>query len=579
MQHRVDTLHLSVHSPPGREAAAARVAERFTRDVLEQFSEIVEARSPGRVVLIRRMALRWSLSEAELADPANVANAAAELADSVAASGGALPRASDSVAVFDDAAGWLAGYLRQRALGAGGEWFHARWRDAERPGTASASPLRRDTVLAALSRLSATGQLAGVLAGLPPATITALGAALGIDGAAVLSREATAAAPVDVVAPGSALLTVTPPPTAPSAGAPAGDEAALLGAVAAVAQQSYERPRQPVAPGSLTPAEPDRQAAPATSFGGLFYLLSLALELGIGEALWKVCLPEGLILAHAAAALLGPEAAGDSAPCWFGRVAIRDLLTSPLVSPEQQAEVCIELLAATAVALPRYGVAPSPEVFLDLVPTQAGRMLVASGNGPFALFAWPAHDAAAAAAGVAAFLSMWPGSFPPPRGPGVLLDLDTSARLRLDTSEGRQTASARTVRAARFLPFARSVATTSAASQFASTTSAAAPSAAATSATTPAGSALLAQICGTLAELFTLRVGLVPADAAEVVARYLAIPAHVELELEAMTVVLPMARIDLAVRRAALDRNAGWVPWLQRTVRIEFAPEREGDVV
>ena len=100
---------------------------------------------------------------------------------------------------------------------------------------------------------------------------------------------------------------------------------------------------------------------------------------------------------------------------------MNELLECPPVSPEQQAEVCTELLAATAAALPRYGVAPEPEVFLDLVPSPAGRMLVAFGCGPFALFAWPADDARSVAAGLAAFLSVWPGSFPPPRAPDVLI--------------------------------------------------------------------------------------------------------------------------------------------------------------
>jgi hypothetical protein len=44
MQHRVDTLRLTVHSPPGREAERARLAERFTCQVLEQFGQMMEAR-------------------------------------------------------------------------------------------------------------------------------------------------------------------------------------------------------------------------------------------------------------------------------------------------------------------------------------------------------------------------------------------------------------------------------------------------------------------------------------------------------------------------------------------------------
>ena len=307
MQHRVDTLRLAVRSPAGREVPAARRAEQFTRDVLEQFSQIIEARSPGRVVLIRRMALRWSLSEAEMADPAAVAGHASELADSVPARGG-LQHATDTVAAFDDEAAWLAAYLRERAVGAAGEWFYVTWRQAERHGTATASPLRRDTVLGALSRLQATGELAGVLAGLPSETTTTLGAALGSDGAGAPGRNATAVAAVNAAAAGSELVGAAPLAAAPGDGALAGVEAALSASVAAVAQRTNAEPRQPGTLASMDAAVPDGQTNRATRFGGLFYLLSLALELGIGETLWKVCLPEGLILAHAAAALLGPDA-------------------------------------------------------------------------------------------------------------------------------------------------------------------------------------------------------------------------------------------------------------------------------
>jgi hypothetical protein len=235
-------------------------------------------------------------------------------------------------------------------------------------------------------------------------------------------------------------------------------------------------------------------------------------------------------------ALLGPDAARDPAPAMFGGVTAGELREWPAVSPEQQAEACTELLAASAAALPRYGMAPGPEVLLNLVASPTGRLLVASGHSPFVRFSWPAADARAAAAGLAAFLGAWPAAFPPPRASRVLLGLDQSTRLRPSSGPAA---------AAPWVP--------------------AAP--------TQAVSALLAQICGATAELFVLRAGGAPAAAAELASRYLAIPGRVMLAPEAMTVVLPMASIDLGVRRAALDRDTGWVPWLQRTVRIEFAPE------
>ena len=644
MPHSVDTLRLSVHSPAGREGKAAQLAERFTHEVLEQFSQIVEARSPGRVVLIRRMAVRWSLSEAEMADPETAVSCAAGLADGVAAGGSGASHASDTIVTFEDEAGWLAAYLRGRAAGAAGAWYHAAWREAEDPNAAGASPLRRETVLAALSRLRMTGEMADILAGLPRATTNALAAALDVGGApapetaetagapdaftprapyddlstglrdtdgnrdpgarramaldevpvdppaperadhrngqaknephiaaaaaapadttpspeppldapstearaapvaAATAAERTDDAPTDDAADGTVPAGMPPPSLPPHYAAARQQQAELVAAVAAATERTGRVPHQPLSSAPVGLPSPVGQTGAHTRFGGLFYLLALALELGIGESLWKACLPEGLILAHAAAALLGPEASGDSAPAAFGGVTMDDLRAHPPVSPEQQAEVSIELLAATADALPRYAVAPAPQAVLDLATSPAGRMLVATGLRPFALFAWPAPDARATAAGVAAFLSVWPGSFPPPQAREVLLGLDTSGRLRATPAP--------VPRAAALLP--------------------AAP--------TPPAAALLAQVCGAMAELFVVRTADAPA-AAEVVSHYLAIPGYVALAPEAMTVVLPMAGIDVAARRAALDRDPGWIPWLGRTVRIEFVPQGGGDVV
>jgi hypothetical protein len=44
-----------------------------------------------------------------------------------------------------------------------------------------------------------------------------------------------------------------------------------------------------------------------------------------------------------------------------------------------------------------------------------------------------------------------------------------------------------------------------------------------------------------------------------------------------MTVTLPMARVDRRVRRAGLDADPGWVPWLRRHVRIGFRENEAGD--
>jgi hypothetical protein len=561
MQHRVNALRVAVHSPAGREGPALQLAERFVRQVLDQLGEIVEARSHGAVVLIRKIALKCSLSEAEMADATAAAKCAGDLADAVQAQGGMPPRATDTMAVFTDEATWLTAYLRGRAGGGGAEWFHAAWRETETH--VGASPWRPETVVAALLRLSTTNELHNTLARLPRPTMATLVGALGIG-----ARAAAGAAPGGALTRGAG--------AAPGRGLEAGPARAdakadidgaggwpepdddmgalarlspegvtdngstLIAAVAAALRMSGDGPFPPAAPASS--GQEERGYVVSTRFGGLFYLMFLALELGIGESLWKACLKDGLILAHAAALLLGPDAAGDPAPAMFGGVTERELLEWPAVSPEQQAEVSVEILAAIAAALQRYGSPLRPEVVLDLAPSPAGRML-AGFSGPFSLFAWPAHDAVAVAAGLRTFLGAWSSSLPPPRARGVLLELDVSGRLQPLSG-----------------PVERR------------------PLIACPGPKAPA-SALLAQICGAVAELFALRAGSAEGSAASFVSRYLAIPGRVDLAPGSMTIVLPMGAIDIAVRRAALDRDAGWAPWLRRTVRIEFAPDGEQEPI
>ena len=99
---------------------------------------------------------------------------------------------------------------------------------------------------------------------------------------------------------------------------------------------------------------------------------------------------------------------------------------------------------------------------------------------------------------------------------------------------------------------------------------------------TNAASALV-QLCGGLLSLFHARLvahgGAEVADPAGLAARYLVLPGRIALAPETMTILLPMDRIDIALRAAGLDRDPGWVPWLQRTVRIEFEPVGPDDVL
>ena len=87
----------------------------------------------------------------------------------------------------------------------------------------------------------------------------------------------------------------------------------------------------------------------------------------------------------------------------------------------------------------------------------------------------------------------------------------------------------------------------------------------------PPAIAILCQLCGCLAYLFLARVAAGEVTSmATFVAEFLAVPADVEAEDDGYTVRLPMERIDPRVRRAGLDRDPGWVPWLDRSVRFVF---------
>ena len=166
---------------------------------------------------------------------------------------------------------------------------------------------------------------------------------------------------------------------------------------------------------------------------------------------------------------------------------------------------------------------------------------------PVAVFAWPAPDAAAVANGIEAFLRIWPAIAAAPQAPDFLCRLDGSGRLR------------------RFADPAGII------------------SCLLPTAPTASAAAALAQVCGSILQLFYTRLmghdGDAVSDAAGLVSRYLALPGRIVFAPEAMTIVMPMDRIDMALRRAALDRDPGWVPWLQRTVRIEFEPQSPEEVL
>jgi hypothetical protein len=270
-----------------------------------------------------------------------------------------------------------------------------------------------------------------------------------------------------------------------------------------------------------------------TRFGGFCYLLGLALELDMGEILWRACLPEGEALAHAVRAILADAA--DPAAALFGGVG--RIAAVPAITAEQQEEIAAALLAALVAALPRRGLASVPGAAIALVDAGGERLLVATPDrSPFAVYAWPAGTAAALRAGLSAFVNAWPASAPLSGSPG-LVSLDATGRLQPRPASPRPP----------LLPTGASAAAT----------------------------AVLAQVAGSLCQLFAARARLAAATPAELVERYLAVPARVVLAPGRMTVHIPADQVDLMLRRAALDRNPGWVPWLGREVAIVW----EGDEV
>jgi hypothetical protein len=594
--HHVAELCLRVRAGEAGAPDLRPRAERFARAVLERCAGLLEARAPGRVVLIRRLPLRWRLSEAALAGAAALERCAADIAaavEEVVRQAGA-PAADSDVAVFEDESHWRASHLLDGLRGRAGAWFYAPLEAEGDPVEALCAPQRRGLALGLLARLETEGRLIELLAALPPAQAGALAEALGAfppwvekhaaeitvaEGAA--TPAGTAEGPVGtrlaefaralpstlsvpalllalhvrahallgpaaaeeavqsaVTAALAARPRLTPPETAVPRTAPA---AAPLPPEPLVVPPAVARavpPSEDAGPGSALPlapgTEPPAETVFLTRFGGLFYLLTCALELDLGEALWKACLPEGDVLAQVAAAVLGPEAAGDPAPRLFGGVEPGRPL--PPVTPEQQQEVAAALIAPLAAALPRRGLADFPELVLDLVAHATGRLLVVATPGsPFAVFTWPATSAVEATAGLRAFLRVWPRSAPPVSARPALAELDASGRLH----PGRGASVSSNI----LIP--------------------AAPS--------PEAAALLAQAAGVLCGLFAARTGkLVWPDAAAFIRRYLALPTVVTVIAGEMLVTLPEKDIDLSIRRAGLDRDPGWIPWLARAVRLTF---------
>jgi hypothetical protein len=382
--------------------------------------------------------------------------------------------------------------------------------------------------------------LAQTLAGWPAAGAASRAIGLHIHAAVALGVDPDAR-PATVLASAAARIMAGAPalaaaaPTLPAAGMPppgGGGVGRSRGF-----WQDEESPADAGAPAAEPAARGEtEQAAVATTVAtrcaGLFYLLDRVQELELAESLWEACLPEGAVLAAAMTALLGPDFADDPAPELFG--GIDAVPGCPEVAAEQHAEVAAATCTALAAALPRRGLAETPPIVASLIAHPAGRLLVAAAEAsPFAFFAWPAGSPDSLRAGLRVLLEAWPPDLTVTAAP-ALAGLDATGRLR----PAREA-----VPGPLLLP--------------------AAPSATA--------AALLALVAGAPSMLFAVRAGETVRSAPAFVARYLVLDGLNRLAADEMTVIIDAEHIDIAPRRAGLDRDPGFLPWLRRSVRFVFA--------
>lgn len=558
MDGRVGRLALRVRAPAGRLNELGPAAERFAVRVLTRCDELLSEHSPGRIVLMRSLDMKWRLLTDALDHEGEIEAFASELAETLDenARGAHAPSEQSEVVVFENEIDWRAEYLAAVPYGGRRAWFFELLGAEGEPPGALVLPENRAMAREVLVKLQTKGRLAEALAALSGDRLRALAAPAGAPGSP--RRPASRAPLPEALEEAIAQLETSSREVAAlslfvsalSALGPAASEEDVVAASESALRAFLSRGRseiEPSGPGAFPVRQKDRETEPGESieiprhdqeidseFGGLFYLLGPALELGLGEALWKVCLPEGAVLTTVASAILGAAGEHDPAASLFGGAPPRPEL--PSVQPDQQAEVSLALLVSFIQSMPRRGLADLPTPVLTLAGSPAGRLLLASAaDRPFAFFAWPVPSPETVSAGLRAFLAAWPANAQAPRAGPALAELDPSARVRPDSSA--RCAPGLLVADASDLNLA----------------------------------ALLTQSAGTLCHLFASRAN-APAsgDASALVDRHLRVPARIALFHETMDVVLPMERIDSAVRRAGLDANPGWVPWLRRRVTFTF---------
>ncbi len=569
------SLHLRTYLEADEGEALRPLAERFVRATLERCVELLDARHPGRLVLLRELPLHWQLETPQLDDIGESAEMAAALADAIErqlppARLDPMPTAAGPIA-FADEAQWRASHLLARAHGRVA-WFHAALEEesAGDPLAALAGPSRQVLALATLRHLAVADVLAPVLAAQPAAAVAVLAAAWGYDEfapvhdvgspaalhphphaqalaatAAAWPALARAARTLALHVHAAALLDIAPHD------APARTLAAAAQSLAATVQAPRaEAPRDrwaAPAPQATPQDGPTGDASsgaviesPRTRVAGVFCLLPLVQELGLAESLWQACLPEGTLLAASLRAFAGADVADD--PAWAYIAGDSGLAAPTSIDADALCAVAEATCAELVQALPRRGLAELPPLHLARVELAGAPVLVGLAQGsPFACFAWPADTPDRTTQGLRTLLSAWPATAVTSAAP-ALARLDTSGRLRpvADAAPTR--------------PWS--------------------PQEAATGRGWSA--ALAALVVGAPATLFAARLGpdAVAVEAAADFARHwISRPGRVRRVDERLDILIAADEArDLALRRAGLDRDPGWMPWLGRTVRFVIEP-------
>ena len=429
----IGELRLRVRAPPDAMPSAPDV-ERFARRVLEAVAEQVEVRWPGRVVLIRELAMSWRIPSSGIEEDDEAQAIAGEIVESFAGSLEPQPQEPDVAglfAAFRDEAAYLAAYLDALGSPRGAAQWYFTAAASKAPGAWSDG-----VVLAALGQLWRGGRLPTVIGALPAAWVehaaTAAGAhrlATGGEGVAMPPAAMIAAArklPSSLGEPGACLcLSVAAAALLPRASL--AERAAVVRAVLPLCLPP--RRTSPAEPGSVGSAEPTTSVVAdqfATAWGGAVYLLTAAMEVSLGEILWRACLPEGAVFSAALAVLLGPEAASDPLTSLLG-AAGGDTIEP---SEAQQEEVS---LSSSAGSCPRGSrVTRSCPVRLGLRHRGGDRLLVACIDaGAYPCFAWPAGNTSQLGRGLAAFLDRWPCHLRKPEASPGLAALDPRGRTLL----------------------------------------------------------------------------------------------------------------------------------------------------